>query len=134
MSKSNALILVDIRLKHPQFAGVDDARLTCFIEEARNVWVSQYACRLSGYRLDQAITYKALSLLQASLSSSSSGATGGVKKEKTRNVEIEYFGNSGSSGGQTPSNDFEGLYQQIIRSVGRSSPRVLGSRYGYKNC
>lgn len=111
MAKSNAQILADIRTEQPQLSGVADARITAFLVEARSVWVP--VSRLSGDRLDSALKYKALELLQISLSSSASGSTGSVKREKTRNVEREYFDSSAAASAFF-SQDFAGLYKKLV--------------------
>lgn len=119
MAKTNSQILADIRIEYPQLSGVSDARITAFIAEARDVWVP--TCRLSGSRLDLAVKYKGLSLLKSSLSVTPTGGGGGVKKMKDGDVEIEYDSASASLSGQ----DFEGLYQRLVRAAKRVSPMVL---------
>lgn len=119
---SNSEILATIRVEQPQLSGIDDARITSFIAEARDVWVVNAS--LTGTRLDTAIKYKALSLLQISLSSSASGGSG-VKKEKAGAVEREYFDNAAAAQ-QFLSRDFEGLFRRAL-GFSRKGPWVTGS-------
>lgn len=121
MAKSNAQILADIRTEHPQLSGVADARITAFLVEARNVWVP--VSRLSGDRLDSALKYKALELLQISLSSSASGGSGSVKKLKDGDVEKEYFATTAAAN-EFLSQNFAGLYKAAV-SLAVRGPWVL---------
>lgn len=109
--------------RYPQFAAVPVAQINAFIADAA---LTVPCCKL-GSRADLALVYKTASLLSSGLTSGLDGSGGGVKRKKDGDVEIEYFG-GGSSAGVMYANDFERLYNQLVRGIVRNSPRVLNGQ------
>jgi hypothetical protein len=97
-----------------------DATLNEWIADARlDVPVSRL-----GANADRALAYYTAHLmLQGSTTVSSTG--GGVKKQKTRNVEVEYQQVQLSS---VISDKYYELYLQFIKRLARPSPMVLNGQ------
>ena len=121
MAATNAEIITMLSTRYPVFAAVDPDRLSAFVDDAR---VVVPLCRLSTAQGDLALMYKTASLVSQSPDLASTLAAGSVKRMKDGDVEIEYQATGTSQ--SASSNPFEALYQNIVRSASRNSPRVLG--------
>lgn len=124
MAATNAEIITMLSTRYPVFAAVDSGRLSAFVDDAR---VVVPLCRLSTAQGDLALMYKTASLASVSPDLSSTLAAGSVKRMRDGDVEVEYQA-TGTSASVSATNPFEALYQAIVRTAARNSPRVLGYR------
>lgn len=104
-----------------QFGALPEGQVTAAIEDAR---LMVPCCNL-GDRATLACVYKAASLLITGVETSLTGGGGGVKRKRDLNVEIEYFGTGTTGGGAAGRNNFEALYQELIKGSRRLSPMIL---------
>lgn len=119
MASTNAVIRAALQLKFTQFASESDERIDAFLDDAR---LLVPLCSIPADRQDLALMYKAASMLVGVDSTSASGT---VKKEKSGDIEIEYA--TGSTGAIS-TNNFEQMYNSLVRPFSRNSPFVLGRR------
>ena len=108
--------------------GFDD--ITNYPDATIDLWIADALIDVPtsqlGTKADRSVAYYTCHLMLQSTSNVSS--TGGsIKREKTRNVEVEYFagGNTSTSG---TTDKYYDMYIRLIRKCTRMSPFILNGR------